>query len=406
MSLHRSKLATSLIFILTVAPGFAAKRHTQHAPFTFHSSGNGIKSTLLPTLYRSSHAANLIVLKNGDVLCFWFSGTWEGQSDVGIVSSRLPKGSQTWQKTVLIDRKRGRSFQNPVPFQAPDGKLWLFHTSQAAGKGQANAKVLELSSDDNGHTWSKPKPLFTQPGSFTRQPLVITSDGRWLLPMYVTPSAGIVKGAASNYPIVQVSKDSGKTWHECRIPDSNGLVQPNIIKLKAHSYIAFFRSRFADWIYKSTSSNGCTWSPPVPTSLPNNNSSIQAVRLKNGDLVMAFNNSRGPMGKRKPQTARRWPLSVALSKDNGKTWSYVRDIERGYGREQRSEGLPKEKDLGREAFSYPSIVQLPNGNILVAYTYRREAIKVVEFPETWIEHGSTDGFYKPPTGSSHRVSQK
>ena len=39
----------------------------------------------LPILYPSSHAANLLQLKNGDVLCVWFSGTWEGSS--GWVSS-------------------------------------------------------------------------------------------------------------------------------------------------------------------------------------------------------------------------------------------------------------------------------------------------------------------------------
>ncbi|WP_204270135.1 exo-alpha-sialidase, partial [Klebsiella aerogenes] len=36
---------------------------------------------------------------------------------------------------------------------------------------------------------------------------------------------------------------------------------------------------------------GRTWSPPRPTSLPNNNSSIQAIRLQDGRLAMVHNHA-------------------------------------------------------------------------------------------------------------------
>jgi predicted neuraminidase len=366
----------------------------QAADSTFRASTEaGVETALLPTLYPSSHAANLLVLRNGDVLCFWFSGTWEGDSDVGIVVSRLPKGSATWQTPILIDRQEGKSYQNPVPFQDAHGRIWLFHTSQSAGKGQADSQILETWSDDEGRTWTKPEVAFAQPGSYDRQPIITMDDGAWMLPMYYTPSAGITKGADTNYSAIQISKDSGKTWRECRIPKSDGLVQPSVVKLGAHSYIAFLRSRYADWIYRSTSSDGCAWTAPVPTKLPNNNASIQAARLKDGHLVIAFNNSSAPPGVRKPQTAPRMPLSVALSKDNGKTWIAVRDIETGDAGSGGGEHFPKR--AGRDEFSYPSILQVPGGKILIAYTYRREAIKAAEFSEDWLEHGHSSGKYTP-----------
>ena len=49
---------------------------------------------------------------------------------------------------------------------------------------------------------------------------------------------------------------------------------------------------------------------------------------------------------------------------------------------------------GKEEYSYPSIIQTPTGQILVAYTYRRLAIKAVIFEESWIERGTTLGIYK------------
>jgi predicted neuraminidase len=45
----------------------------------------GYEDAYLPTGAHSNHAANLIQLKNGDLLCFWFGGAAEGQSGVAIL---------------------------------------------------------------------------------------------------------------------------------------------------------------------------------------------------------------------------------------------------------------------------------------------------------------------------------
>jgi predicted neuraminidase len=136
----------------------------------------------LPILFPSSHAANLLELKNGDLLCVWFSGHWEGDSKVGIVYSRLHKAAQRWSEPQLIDQQEGVSFQNPVLFQAPDGAIHLYHTTQEAHQGEANAHVLESVSRDNGVTWSQPVLIFEKPGAFTRHPLLLLPDSTWLLP--------------------------------------------------------------------------------------------------------------------------------------------------------------------------------------------------------------------------------
>jgi predicted neuraminidase len=379
---------------LLVAICLDASGNSQSATATFHaSSDSGLETALLPALYPSSHAANLLVLRNGDILCFWFSGSGEGQSDVGIVVSRLPLGSDAWEAPTLIDRQVGKSYQNPVAFQVSSGRIWLLHTAQSAGRGQADAQVLRVWSDDGGKTWTQPKVLFAKSGSFTRHPPIIMDDGTWLLPMYYTPSAGITEGAASNYSVVKLSKDSGKNWTECRIPGSSGLVQPSLVKVGPASYIAFFRSRFADWIYESRSTDGCAWAPPHPTVLPNNNSSMQAIRLSNGHLVIAFNNSSGPSSKREPQTGPRFPLSVALSEDDGRNWTRIRDIETGDAPSSATgTGV---SHPSRKEMSYPSIVQTRDGRILVAYTYGRVAIKSALFSEQWLQAGTTTGQFRP-----------
>ncbi len=364
------------------------------------SSLAGVLEAYLPSLFPSSHGANLLLLNNGDLLCFWFSGEWEGDSDVGILVSRLGKGSKRWSRPVLVDHELGKSYQNPVGFQAPNGLIWLLHTTQDAGQGQANANVLLVLSKDNGKTWSKPKPLFTRAGSFVRQPLVLLGDNGWLLPMYYTPSKGIISGAETNYSITMISSDSGKTWKECPIPGTAGMVHPNVIKFSDTSFVAFYRSRFADWIYRSTSRDGCTWTAPTPTQLPNNNSSIQATLLRNGHLVMAFNNSCAVTGSGRAQAALRKPLSVAVSEDGGAKWPWVRDIEVGDVSIRGEVGDPLDKkehvkgSAAYDEYSYPTILQGLDGMISVAYTYCREGIKYVTFSEEWIKQGSTVGRFK------------
>jgi predicted neuraminidase len=339
--------------------------------------------TYLPILYPSSHAANLYELKNGDVLCVWFSGTWEGNSGVGIVIARRPHGSRNWTGSVLVDRRPGVSYQNPVLFQEPDGTVDLYHSTQDADAGEANAHVLHLQSNDNGVTWTEPTLLFAKPGAFTRDPVVILKDGSWLLPLSYITSAGIGAGSETNYSTTEISRNHGATWKECFMAGTQGRIQPSVVALAPDRLLAFFRSRASDFIYSSTSSDGCTWTPAAATVLPNNNASIQAFRLHDGHLVIAFNNSSKVSG------ALRKPLSVALSEDGGKTWLWVRDIEVGRAGYGMAEQTPKQP--GREEYSYPSIIQTRDGEILVAFTYRRQTIKVVSFTEGWIGQQGTDG---------------
>jgi predicted neuraminidase len=381
----------SVALIEAQAPSPPAANTVPQFDGAFRASAlKGVEEAYLQKLFRSSHAANLIKLHNGALLCFWFSGTHEGDSNVAIVMSRLTKGSEQWSNAVEVDHQEGRSFQNPVAFQTPGGRLWLLHTSQPAGEGQVNAEVLYLTSDNAGQTWTTPRPLFTQPGSFTRHPPILISKKVWLLPMYYTPSRTITEGAESHYSAIKLTRDGGKNWKECRIPQSNGLVQQSVLKLRTGHFLGYFRSRYADFIYQSTSENGCDWAVPVPTHLPNNNSSIQLAMLRDGSLVIVFNNSSAGATREHPATSARKPLAIALSQDGGKTWPWVRDIETGNPAGQQNKTASKT----HEEYSYPSLLQDANGKINVAYSYNRDAIKVVRFDEEWIKQGTTDGKFK------------
>jgi predicted neuraminidase len=163
--------------------------------------------------------------------------------------------------------------------------------------------------------------------------------------------------------------------------NSVGFVQASVLELDPGQLIAFFRSRTADNIYVSHSMDyGRTWSQPERTVLPNNNSSVQAIRLASGSIAMVYNHA-GSGGDPDQDAGRyaRYPLTVALSEDGGQTWPFMRHIDTSdnfAGEQNRS--------LNRRC-SYPSIIQTRDGLIHVAYSYRgRQCIKYVRFTESWL----------------------
>ena len=163
----------------------------------------------------------------------------------------------------------------------------------------------------------------------------------------------------------------------------------NIVKLGPGKFVAFFRSRYADHIYRSTSHDGITWTAPQATVLPNNNASIQGDALHDGAIVMAFDNTHGPNPNKVPQTGPRAQLSLAISRDEGVNWIEVQDLEVPAPEEEpeRAPGAPVIHLPKGQEYSYPSVLQLPDGQILTTYTYRRLAIKAVLVNEKWISQG-------------------
>jgi len=372
----------------------------------------------LPAPTVQSHAANLATLPGGDLGCVWFGGTQEGIGDIYVWFSRLSPGADTWSAPVRLSDDPTRSEQNPILFTTPTGDLWLLYTAQRAGN-QDTAEVRRRISTDDGHTWDEPVTLVAASetgGTFVRQPIVVLASGRWILPLFHCVSVPGHKWVGDkDTSAVLLSDDAGVTWREVAVPDSVGAVHMNVQQLADGSLLALYRSRWADFIYESRSTDdGESWSAPVPTVLPNNNSSIQFVPLAGDSLALIFNNSSAldatarrlslydeidddglaegdePVLVEQAPTdsdertafwgAPRAPMTVAISPDGGKTWPLSRNLEVGDGyclSNNSRDGLNRE-------FSYPSIHRDAGGDLHLAFTYFRQAIKYVRVPESWV----------------------
>jgi predicted neuraminidase len=368
----------------------------------------------LPSLCVQAHAANLMALQDGTLACVWFGGSMEGRSDISVFMSRLEPGSAQWTAPVQLSHDVERSEQNPILFPAPDGSLWLLHTAQNSGN-QDTAIVRRRISRDDGRSWGPVETLRDAPvGTFVRQPIHVHSDGAWLLPIFTCRTAQGQKWDGSlDESAVLRSTNQGESWQRIAVPGSLGCVHMSIVPAAGERLLGFFRSRWADSIYMTQSDDGgLTWAEPCRTALPNNNSSIQALRLADGRLAMIFNASSAANaterraslydeldeddagGSAQPpaeQLTRRafWgapraPMTLALSADDGRTWPWQRNLEVGDGWCMSNDS---ERGRNRE-YSYPSIRQGADGALNLAYTVFRQHIRHVRVTPDWVTRGA------------------
>lgn len=353
--------------------------------------------------YPTAHAPALLELPNGDMLCCWFAGTYEGSADIRIICSRLERDGDRWSKPVDISGDPTRSEQNPSLFYGPDDAVWAIYTAQLdrqAGKDnmQFTSQIRCQKSTDGGRTWGPYETLFAREGSFCRQPIQVLANGRWIFGNWLCTDS--VDGLSGDPTAFQISDDQGKTWRQVDMPNSRGRVHANVVEMDDGHLLAFMRSREADFIYRSESFDwGDTWSEPKPTPLPNNNSSISALRLQSGRVAIAYNPTCTPDPKpgKAAWPGLRCPVAVALSEDGGLTFLIVRWMERGEGY------MGEENRTNNKQYEYPYLMQSRDGMLHLAYAaFTRLGVKYVRFSEQDVLGKKRErvGLYNPTAAQS------
>lgn len=380
------------------------------------SGGLGRVEALLPSPMVQNHAAFLHLLDDGALVCAWFGGTLEGKSDISIFASVLLPGSQAWGAPQRLSDDPAHSEQNPVLFTAPDGRLWLFHTSQPSGnQDECRIRMAEVTRNGDDPTELRATPgdyLDLPRGCFVRAPIVVRDDGAWLLPIFrCVQRPGQKWNGSHDEAALGISTDGGRTWRLEELSHSTGCVHMSPVPNGGERFAAFFRRRQADFVYRTESPDGGrSWSAPHATDVPNNNSSIAVIALADGRLAMICNPMNAALsGDRRASLydelgeddarpdadpaggcvpiwgVARSPVSVCLSEDGGRSFPVRIMIEDGPGT-----CLSNDSTDGRnKEMSYPWLLEGRDGSLHIAYTYHRRAIKYVRLAPGWAN--ATDG---------------
>ncbi len=300
--------------------------------------------------FPSCHASTIEETPEG-LIAAWFGGTHEKNKDVEIWVSRKIGGQWSTPKSVAdgIQHKDKRyPCWNPVLFQVPSGSLLLFYK---VGPNPEEWWGMSKSSDDNGKNWSEavrlPEDIL---GPIKNKPILL-KNGR-----LISPSSTENKGWRVHF---EISEDLGKTWRLIG-PINNAIkfnvIQPSILTYDDGRLQILCRSKENQVISSWSKDGGNTWSPLEATELPNPNSGIDAVTLKNGLQLIVYNHSKKSEGE---WGGPRTPLNVAVSKD-GQNWKPVLTLEDRPGE-----------------YSYPAVIQGKDGLVHITYTWKREKIKYI-----------------------------
>jgi predicted neuraminidase len=311
------------------------------------------------TSFPSSHASTIVQLKGGNLMAAWFGGTYEGKPDVAIWASRHT--SHGWSAPVELAREPDVPCWNPVLFHTGDGRLWLYYKF---GPNVSEWTAARKYSDDAGQTWSQTEHLPAGiVGPVRAKPLVL-ADGTIV-------SGSSVESYLSWAAWIERSSDNGKTWEKIgpfvparprtQQPETAaeaeghfGIIQPSVVSL-GKSHLRFYARSTEQLarIYAADSfDSGRTWTQPHALDIPNPNSGIDAVALRDGRIVLVYNDT----------THGRSPLNLAVSTD-GEHFRMFSTLESQPGE-----------------YSYPAVIQATDGSLEITYTWNRKSIRHVHVP--------------------------
>lgn len=365
-----------------------------------------------------NHGSCIVECPNGDLLVCWFHGSGERQSDdVLIEGARKVKGSETWSDRFVMADVPEFPDTNCCMIIDPEERLWLlwptilantwesalmkYKTStnymQAAGPPEWDLQqMLHMKPGDDfpdvvarkvkdyiveinvplemaplvdawqSHVLEQANDKLTRRlGWFTRAHPKMLDDGRMLVGLY---SDGF------SFSLVAYTDDGGASWQFSEPIVGGGNIQPSFAQRKDGTLVTYMRDNGPPpkrVLVSESKDRGETWSTVTDhPELPNPGAGLELMNCANGDWVVIYNDVEEG----------RHSLAVALSEDEGATWTWKRHLEL--------------VEPGQGSFHYPSIIEGSDGTFHASYSYfvsgekgEGKSIKYATFNRAWLKAG-------------------
>jgi Neuraminidase (sialidase) len=299
-----------------------------------HAADPVERNVLLPPAKgnpRNSEAA-MIDLAGGRVMLVYsrFTGGRGDHAKANLSARFSSDAGATWTKddvAITADSEGGMNTMSPSLLRMRDGSLGLFYLRK---NNLTDCRVFMRTSRDEGKTWDDARACIETPGYYVmnNDRVVRLKSGRILLPvaLHATPAEPEFQRHASIACFY--SDDEGRTWLRSAYVPGGGmhaLEEPGVVEMKDGRVMLWVRTDAGKQFMSHSTDGGATWSEFADSNIPSPRSPASIKRIPaTGDLLLAWNNNADVSTK---TNGKRTPFNVAISKDEGATWTHVKTLE-------------------------------------------------------------------------------
>lgn len=291
-----------------------------------------------------------------------FIGGGADHATAHLVLRSSQDGGRTWSPSTVLQENVGTQNVMSATLRRlrpgrHDGPIGLFYLVK---NGPDDLHVHLRVSNDEMETWSESRQVTERPGYhvMNNDRVTVTSSGRLLCPIAWTPH---VTANGHFVCLTYFSDDEGRTWQESAgevDEQRRGAMEPEIIERPDGGLLMIIRTQMGYIATSDSEDGGNHWSEPGRLSLqaPEAPATIRRIPAT-GDLLLIWNNNyeagAGHGGKR-------WPLTAAISSDEGTTWNQIRNLDARPG----------------EQYAYTSVEFFRNRALLTYYVHNSETGRI------------------------------
>ncbi len=297
------------------------------------NQGKEVVLKLLPGINNPRNSeGDFINLKDGRILFVYSHYTGSSGDDNGnaYLAGRFSgdKG-KTWSAgdVKIVGQEGKMNVMSVSLLRLQNGNIALFYLKK---NSETDCIPMMRISKDEAVTWSDPLPCITDKAGYfvlNNNRVIQLQSGRILMAvnLYNVPKGSLLnKGSLWSY----YSDDNGRSWKsgiEVSNPDKILTQEPGLVELKDGKILMLIRSDAGVQCVSYSKDKGKTWSPVERSNIKSPVSPASIERIPStGDLFLVWNNNGGDDLATK---GKRTPLTVAISKDEGKTWEKIKNIE-------------------------------------------------------------------------------
>lgn len=280
---------------------------------------------------------DFIQLRDGRLMFVYthFSGGRGDHAAAHLAARFSADGGATWteEDRLVLPNEGGMNVMSVSLVRLPDDRIALFYVRKNSIE---DCRPLMRLSADEAETWSEPIEIIPdeEVGYYVlnNDRVVQLDSGRLVVPLARHHGVGWKEWTKYGRIACHLSDDHGATWRRSETvltgESADGarvmLQEPGVVELRDGRLMLFCRTDTGSQYVSYSEDGGETWSPAQPSNIVSPRSPASIERIPGtGDLLLVWNDHREIPDE---LIGRRTPLTAAVSRDDGRTWSEPRTL--------------------------------------------------------------------------------